>query len=150
MKTNYREYLKLNKNLIISFLVALIASAAVAQMFSEEEIYVNSSYTVIVDFTVFYSSFSILFYVDNRKRYRLSDGRTDSKQLKKDLVKIISSLGVGEIIYMATRWYLQYYFLTLEYEPYLASMISHLASTLVYMIAVNLSVKFTRLYKHDT
>lgn len=148
MKASYREYLKLNKNLIISFIAAIIASAMVAQFLAGEESYVNSSYTVVVDFTVFYSSFSILFYVDNRWKYR-QNGRTDTAQLKKDLIKIISSLGIGEIIYMAVRWYLQYYFLTLEYEPYLASTIAHLLSTLVYMIAVNLSVKFTRLYKHD-
>jgi hypothetical protein len=147
---DYKEYIRLNKNLIISFVVAIAVSAAVAQLLAEQESYVNSSYTVIVDFAIFYSSFSVLFYVDNRRKYRLPGGSADRAQLKKDLIKIISSLGMGEIVYMATRWYLQYYFLTLQYEPYAASIIAHLVSTLVYMIVVNLSVKFTRLYRHDS
>lgn len=148
--TDYREYIKLNKNLIIAFAVAILVSATVAQMLAGQESYVNSSYTVVVDFVVFYSSFGVLFYVDNRKKYRLVDGGTDMAQLKKDLIKIVSSLGVGEIVYMATRWYLQFYFLNIQYEPYAASIIAHLASTAVYMIVVNLSVKITRLYRHGT
>lgn len=149
MQKSYREYIRLNKNLIIGFCVAITVSAATAQLLAEEESYINSSYTVAVDFAVFYSTFTGLFYLDNRKKYRLDDGTLDKARLKKDLVKIVSSLGVGEIAYTAVRWYLQYYFLTVNYEPYLASIIAHLVSTLVYMIVVNLSVKFTRLYRHD-
>ena len=110
----------------------------------------NSSYTVIVDFLVFYSTFSLLFYLDNRKSYRLTSGNLDTSRLKKDLVKIISSLGIAEIVYTATRWFLQFYFLNLEYEAYLASIIAHIISTALYMIVVNVSVKITRLYKNGT
>jgi hypothetical protein len=150
MQKTYKEYIKLNKNLIISFIVAIIISALAAQLLAEQESYINSSYTVIVDFIVFYSSFTTLFYFDNRKKYRLEDGKLDKPRLKKDLIKIISSLGVGEIVYTAARWYLQFYFLTIQYEPYLASIMAHLISTILYMIVVNLGVKITKLYKHGT
>ena len=119
-------------------------------MLSDQASYVNSSYTVIVDFVVFYSTFSVLFYFDNRKKYRLDSGKLDTQRLKKDLIKIISSLGVAEIVYTAARWVLQYYFLNLEYEAYLASIIAHVISTMLYMIVVNVSVKITRLYKDGT
>jgi hypothetical protein len=150
MQKNYRQYIILNKNLIIAFVVAISVSAAVAQMLSDQASYVNSSYTVIVDFVVFYSTFSVLFYFDNRKKYRLDSGKLDTQRLKKDLIKIISSLGVAEIVYTAARWVLQYYFLNLEYEAYLASIIAHVISTMLYMIVVNVSVKITRLYKDGT
>jgi hypothetical protein len=149
MQRGYREYIILNKNLIVAFCVAITISAVTAQLLAGEASYINSSYTVMVDFAVFYSTFTGMFYLDNRKKYRLEDGTLDKARLKKDLVKIVSSLGIGEIAYTAVRWYLQYYFLTASYEPYLASIMAHLVSTLVYMIVVNLSVKFTRLYKHD-
>lgn len=146
MQNGYREYIKLNKNLLIAFAAAITISAIVAQLLAGQENYLNSSYTVIVDFIVFYSTFGSLFYFDNRKKY-LSESSTDNPRLKKDLIKIISSLGIGEVIYTTVRWFLQYYFLTIQYEPYLASIVAHLASTVVYLISVNLSVKFTRLYK---
>lgn len=150
MQKSYRQYIILNKNLIIAFVVAITVSALVAQALSGQESYVNSSYTVIVDFVVFYSTFSALFYFDNRKKYRLESGKLDKTRLKKDMLKIISSLGVAEIVYTAARWALQYYFLNLEYEAYLASVIAHVISTILYLIVVNVSVKITRLYKDGT
>jgi len=150
VQKKYKEYIKLNKNLFLSFIIAIILSAITAQLLSEEESHINSSYTLVVDFTTFYSAFGALFYLDNRKKYRLESGKTDTSQLKKDLIKIISSLGVGEIIYLASRWSLQYYFLSINYEAYLASLIAHLTSTVIYMVVVNVGVKIMRLYKNDT
>ncbi len=150
MQSKYKEYIKLNKNLIISFAVAILLSALVAQLLSKQESHVNSSYTVAVDFVSFYSTFGGLFYLDNRKKYKLESGKTDSARLKKDLIKIVSSLGAGEVIYLTARWLLQYYFLSINYEAYLASVIAHLISTVIYMVVVNLSVKLTRLYKDGT
>lgn len=149
MQKSYHEYVKLNKNLLLAFAAAITISAITAQLLAEQENYLNSSYTVIVDFIVFYSTFGSLFYFDNKKIY-LSESDLDNGRLKKDLIKIISSLGIGEVIYTGTRWFLQYYFLTIQYEPYLASIMAHIASTVVYLISVNLSVKFTRLYKDGT
>jgi len=150
VQKSYRQYIVLNKNLIISFLAAIIVSAIVAQILSDRASYINSTYTVVIDFVVFYSVFSFLFYLDNRKKYYTESGNLDKTRLKKDLLKIISSLGVAEIVYTISRWILQYYFLNLEYEAYLASVIAHIISTILYMIVVNVSVKITRLYKDGT
>ncbi|MGQ0606141.1 MAG: hypothetical protein ACT4OD_04195 [Candidatus Nitrosotenuis sp.] len=150
MQKSYRQYIILNKNLILAFIVAITVSALVAQSLSDHASYVNSSYTVVVDFVVFYSTFSFLFYFDNRKKYRDESGKLEKARLKKDLIKIVSSLGVAEIVYTAARWALQFYFLNLGYDAYLASIIAHVISTILYMIVVNLSVKITRLYKNGT
>ncbi|NNM01972.1 MAG: hypothetical protein HKP26_00165, partial [Nitrosopumilus sp.] len=74
-------------------------------------------------------------------------GKTDTAKLKHDLKKLITSLGVAEIVYTIARWALQYYFLTIHYDPYMASILSQSISTIIYMIVLNLSVKITRLYK---
>ena len=78
-----------------------------------------------------------------------SSGKTDTKRLKHDLKKLVTSLGIAEIVYTIVRWALQYYLLVLNYDPYLASIVSQGLSTIVYMIVVNLSVKITRLYKDE-
>ena len=88
-----------------------------------------------------------MFYFDNRKKYVLENGQRDKTLLKSDLIKIISSLGIGEVVYTIVRWSLQYYLLLINYEPYMASIVSHIISTGVYMITLNLSVKLTKLYK---
>ncbi|MDH5658726.1 MAG: hypothetical protein OEY17_05245, partial [Nitrosopumilus sp.] len=113
----------------------------------DQKDYLNTTYTTIADYVVYFSIFSGLFYLDNRKKYRLKSGGINSVKLRHDLKKLITSLGIAEVVYTAVRWALQYYLLTIEYDPYLASIASQGMSTIIYMAVVNLSVKITRLYK---
>jgi hypothetical protein len=144
-----QEYLKLNKNILIAFAASIIISAAIAQILSDQTDYLNTTYTTIADYLTYFSVFSLLFYFDNRKKYRLESGKTDTKKLKHDLKKLITSLGIAEVVYTIVRWILQYYFLTINYDPYLASIASQSISTIIYMLVLNLSVKITRLYNNN-
>lgn len=147
MKQKYKEYFKLNKNILAGFAASIVVSAIVAQSLVGQEDYLNTTYTLIVDYVVYFSIFGSLYYFDNRKKYQLESGQTDKIALRKDLIKIITSLGIAEVVYTIVRWATQYYLLTINYEPYIASMLSQGISTIVYMIVVNLSVIMTRLYK---
>jgi len=149
MKEKYREYLKLNKNILLGFAASIIISAIIADYFADQEDYINSTITLVADYAIFFSVFGLLFYFDNRKKYRTEDGNLQKSLLKSDLIKIITSLGIGEVIYTIVRWVLQYYLLQIDYDAYLASIVSQMISTVVYMIVLNLSVKLTRLYKDD-
>ncbi len=142
-----QEYLNLNKNILIAILTSIIISAAIAQLLSDQEDYLNSTYTTIADYSIYFSVFGVLYYFDNRKKYRIESGGTDTVKLKRDLIKLVTSLGIAEVVYTIARWGLQYYFLTLSYDPYLASIVSQGISTIIYMIVINLSVKISRLYK---
>lgn len=142
-----QEYLKLNKNVLIAFAASIIISAVIAQILSDQADYLNTTYTTIADYAIYFSVFSGLFYLDNRKKYRLNSGKTDVTKLKDDLKKLITSLGIAEVVYTIVRWALQYYFLTINYDPYLASIVSQGISTIIYMMVLNLTVKITRLYK---
>ena len=149
MKQKYKEYLKLNKNVLLGFLGSIIVSAIAADYFGDQDDYLNTSLTLIIDYTMFFSIFGCLFYLDNRKKYVLNNGQRDNALLKSDLIKIISSLGIGEIVYTIVRWILQFYLLQIEYEPYMASIVSQSISLVVYMITLNFSVKLTKLYKDE-
>jgi hypothetical protein len=149
MKQKYLEYFKLNKNILIGLGASIVVSAIIAQTLAEQADAVNTTYTLIVDYVVYFSVFGVLYYYDNRKKYMTDDGTVDKKLLRQDMIKIISSLGVGEIIYTLSRWMSHYHLLGIDYEPYLASIISQIISTIIYMIAINISVKFTRLYRDD-
>ena len=147
MKAKYKEYLKLNKNILLGFAASIIISAIVADYLEDQQDYLNTSITLVADYAVFFSVFGFLFYLDNRKKYRTETGDLQKSLLKSDLIKIVTSLGIGEVIYTIVRWVLQYYLLQIDYDAYLASIVSQMISTVVYMIVLNLSVKFTRLYK---
>jgi hypothetical protein len=149
LKQKYKEYFKLNKNILAGFAASITISAIVAQLLVSQQDYLNTTYTLIVDYTVFFSVFGGLFYLDNRKKYMLKSGQTDKIALKKDLVKIVTSLGIAEVVYTIVRWVIQYYLLTIDYDPYIASITSQSIATIVYMVVVNLSVIMTRVYKDD-
>ena len=147
MLKKHRGYFILNKNILIAFVASIIVSAIVANMLSEQADYLNTTYTLLVDYIIYFSTFGGLYYLDNRKKYLLESGQTDKSKLKHDLIKIITSLGIAEVVYTIVRWFLQYYFLTLQYDAYLASVVSQVISTIIYLVVINLSVKMTRLYK---
>jgi predicted neutral ceramidase superfamily lipid hydrolase len=147
MKSNYKEYLKLNKNIFFAFLASVIISAIFAQIFSLQAKYVNSSITLAIDLSVYYAVFSGFFYIDNNKKYLLESGKLDKSRLKTDLFKIITSLGLSEIIYVVCRWLLQYYLLTGNYEAYASSVLAQSISFIVYLICVNLIARSVMLYK---
>ncbi|MCH7966751.1 MAG: hypothetical protein QQN61_04795 [Nitrosopumilus sp.] len=144
------DYLKLNKNIIIAIVTSIIISAAIAQLLSDQEDYLNSTYTIIADYSIYFSVFGVLYYFDNRKKYRNESGGTDNVKLKRDLIKLVTSLGSAEIVYAIVRWVLQYYFLTIDYDPYMASIISQSISAVIFLIVVNLNVKLVRLYKDES
>ena len=149
MKQKYKEYLRLNKNILLAFVASIIISAIAADYFSDQYDYLNTTLTLVVDYVVFFSTFGILFYIDNRRKYRTETGQLKKSLLKSDLVKIIASLGIGEVVYTIVRWVLQYYLLQIDYDAYLASIVSQLISTIVYLAVLNLSVKITKLYKDE-
>ena len=142
-----KEYLKLNKNLLIGFVFSTIVSALVAQVLADQENYLNTTYTVIAGYITFFSVFIIMFYIDFKHRYKLSSGQTNYGLLKKELFQLISSLGIGEIVYLAVRWTTLYYFLDLNYEPYIASLSSEAISTVCYLFVVTFSGKIVGLFK---
>lgn len=135
-----RQYLKLNKNILAAIAASIIVSAGVAHVLEQQEAHLNTTYTLIVDYVVYFAVFAVLFYVDNRSRYKLDS------ELRGDLIKLITSLGIGEIIYSISRWFLQYYLLTLHYDAYLASIIGQGISTVLYLIIINFSVRITKLF----
>ena len=148
MKDIYKQYLKLNRNIFIAFAVDFVVSAIVAQMLIEQEHYLNSTITLLADHGTFLSILGFLLYLDNRNKYQLNSG-TNWPLLKKDLVKIIASLGIAEIIYTIVRWGFQYYFLTVDYEPYLASIIGQIIAVSIYMVIIIFLVKISKWYKND-
>jgi len=149
MKDIYKQYLKLNRNIFIAFAVDFIVSAIVAQMLIEQEPYLNSTLTLLADHGTFLSILGFLLYLDNRNKYRLNSGKTNWSLLKTDFVKIIASLGIAEIIYTIVRWGFQFYFLTSDYEPYLASIMGQIIAVAIYLVIINFLVKITRWYKDE-
>ena len=141
-----KEYLRLNKNLLVSIVFSMAVSAMVAQLLAEQETYLNSTLTISVGYAVFFIIFGTQYYFDSRKKYGTL-GKNIA--LKNELKRLITSLGIGEIFYLAIRWSTLYHFLNIGIEPYLASLTSEAISLASYMLIVTISAKLTGLYKES-
>ena len=141
MKLN-QQLLRLNRNLLVCCIISALISAFVAQMLSEEESYLNTSLTILAGYGVFFGFFGFLFYLDNKKRYQAMR----PKLIKKELLKLVSSFGIGEIVYIGIRWSLMFYFLEIELEPFAASLISEAIATLFYLSVVSAGLNATKVY----
>jgi len=134
--------LKINRNFLVCFVISASVSALVAQLLSDYDNYLNTTITIIAGYITFFGIFTSMFYLDNKNRYM----RMESGSVKKELVKLVSSLGLGEVVYLVVRWSLQFYFLEMELEPFAASLTSEIIATSLYMILVSVFLKATKTY----
>jgi len=141
MKLN-QQLLQINRNFLICFIISASLSAVVAQLLSGYENYLNTTFTIIFGYAVYFGIFSCLFYWDNKSRYKTMK----SSLIKRELLALVSSFGIGEIIYLGTRWPTLYYFLEIGIEPFLASLISEIISTALYMATVTVFLKKTKTF----
>ena len=141
MKLN-QHLLKINRNFLICFIASASISAITAQLMSDYDNYLTTTITIIIGYMVYFGIFSSLFYWDNIERYR----GMKSNLIKKELFALISSFGLGEIIYLGIRWPTLYYFLEIGIEPYLASIISEIIATVCYMVSVTVFLRKIRTF----
>ncbi len=117
--SKYKAVILFNKNLIISGVGGFFTSAYVSQLYSQ------------------------LKYVDS------ATGKKNSKQIRDDIKKLFAAFSVSEVIYSITRVATQYGLLLqqLNIEPYEASMASSLTAWGIFLVAINMMAKLTRLFK---
>ncbi len=141
MKSN-QQLLQINRNFLICFVVSASLSAVVAQLLSDYENYLNVTITIVVGYVIYFGIFSGLFYWDNKNRYN----QMNTNLIKKELLILVSSFGIGEVGYLGVRWPTFYYFLEVGIEPYLASLVSEIISMACYMAIVSLFLRGTKTF----
>ena len=141
MKLN-PQLLQINRNFLICFIISASLSAIAAQLLGDQENYFNTTITIVIGYVIYFGIFSVLFYFNNKDRYKTMK----SNLIKKELLVMISSFGVGEIIYLGIRWPTLYYFLEIGIEPYLASLISEIIATSCYMVSVTVFLRKTKTF----
>lgn len=141
MKMN-QQLVQINRNFIICFIASASLSAVVAQSLSEYENHLTTTITIGTGYVIYFGIFSFLFYLDNKSRYK----QMKSSLIRKELLSMISSFGIGEIIFLAIRWPSLYYFLEIGIEPYIASLVSEIISTACYMITVTIFLRKTKTF----
>lgn len=137
-----QQLVQINRNFVICFVVSALSSAAIAQALEGTENYFNTTATITIGYAIYFAVFAVLFYFDNKQRYR----DMHASLIKREVIAMISSFGIGEIGYLIVRWPTLYYFLELNIEPFFASLVSELIATAGYMAIVTIFLRKTRTF----
>jgi len=62
------------------------------------------------------------------------------------MVKILSSVGIGEVAYLSSRWLFQFHFLNVGIEAYQASVFAQIIAFVIFMVITNIAAKITKVY----
>jgi uncharacterized membrane protein YeaQ/YmgE (transglycosylase-associated protein family) len=147
-KSKFREYLLLNKNILIGFVGAFLAGAIISQAMAKfTSPLVNSLISIVSETGVFLSIFGILFYFDNKDMFVDEQGRRKSGKVKWVLIKLASTLSVAEIEYNTVKPAIHFWLLTLDYQPFIASTIASFIAIIGYIAVADSMAYLTRLFK---
>jgi hypothetical protein len=147
----YRNYILLNKNVIISGILAFFAGALFTQLYAQYDSnnLTNSLATLSMEYAIYIPLFALLFYIDNRQRYvDPLTGKKYQNRIKSDIKKLIAAFSISELIFSFSKIAVHYQLLqTSVVEPYQASMIGSLAAWAIFLVSINLSVKAVKLFR---
>ena len=88
MKLN-PQLVQINRNFLICFIISASLSAVAAQLLAGYENYLNTTITIVIGYIIYFGIFSVLFYFDNKDRYK----SMKSNLMKRELLALISSFG---------------------------------------------------------
>jgi hypothetical protein len=147
----YREYILFNKNILISGLVAFFGGAAFAQLYYavDECDLSNSLVTLFVEYCIYIPLFGVLFYFDNKKKYKdLYSGKNDYRKIVSDIKKLVAAFSISELIFSISKVAIHYQLLQMSLvEPYQASMIGSIVAWIIFLVIINTSIKAVKLFR---
>jgi hypothetical protein len=148
----YREVILFNKNIIIAGIVSSIADAIVVQYVfdsSTDNNIIVSIFSIIADTGVYLATFAVMFLVDNRNKYvDESTGKKDSVRFRSDIKKIVTALGVSEVVYIIAKFTSIYVLLQASIAPpYQVAVLTTLLAWIFYIITANVMIRWQKLFR---
>ena len=155
----YKKYFLFNKNIAIGFVCALFTGAITSQLILIKFTFaLNSLITLITEDIVFYTIFGILFYVDNKREngsLKQEKQKSDTlhntrfEDIKRVIIKLVSTMSIAEVEYNIVKPYIQYLLLTQRLEPFIASVIASIVGIGGFIAVADLSAHYTKLFRKN-
>lgn len=146
----YRNYILLNKNILLSGIFAFFGGAIFTQLYAQYDNnnLANSIVTLSVEYAIYIPLFALLFYLDNKNRYDQLTGKKLKDRIRRDIKKLVAAFSVSELIFSFSKIAIHYQLLQLyTVEPYEASMIGSLIAWTIFLVSINLSIKAVKFFR---
>ena len=146
----YRNYILLNKSIIIAGIAALIVGTLFTEFYSkyEKNNFFNSIITLTVEYSIYIPIFALFFYHDNKNKYvDPVTGLKNNALIKRDILKLFTIFSVSEVVYAVSKVSIHFQLMQMSFEPYQASIIGAISAWIIFLVLINLGAKFVSLFK---
>jgi len=146
----YRNYILLNKSIIIAGIAALIAGTIFTEFYSkyDDNNFFNSIVTLTVEYSIYIPLFALFFYHDNKIKYvDPITGTRNNAVVKNDILKLFTIFSISEVIYAVSKVSIHFQLMQISFEPYQASMIGSIGAWIIFLILINIGAKFVTLFR---
>ena len=146
----YRNYILLNKSIIIAGIAALIVGTFFTEFYSEHDKnnFFNSIVTLTVEYAIYIPIFVLFFYHDNKNKYiDPVTGIKNNANIKNDIIKLFTIFSISEVIYAVSKVSIHFQLMQISFEPYQASTIGSISAWIIFLILINFGAKFVKLFK---
>jgi len=146
----YRNYILLNKSIIIAGIAALIVGTLFTEYYSsyEKNNFFNSIVTLTVEYSIYIPIFALFFYHDNKNKYvDPVTGLKNNALIKRDILKLFTIFSVSEVVYAVSKVSIHFQLMQMSFEPYQASIIGAISAWIIFLVLINLGAKFVSLFK---
>jgi hypothetical protein len=146
----YRNYILLNKSIIIAGIAALIVGIIFTEFYSkyDKNNFFNSIVTLTVEYSVYIPLFALFYYHDNKNKYvDPVTGVRNNAVIKNDILKLFTIFSISEMIYAVSKVSIHFQLMQISFEPYLASMIASFSAWFIFLVIINFGAKTVRLFK---
>jgi uncharacterized membrane-anchored protein len=138
---NRKKYLDFNKQLLIAELAGFFMGALVSVISSIfiSDNFLIALYSSIADYAGSVMGFLMLFYYDNKYRYRNLSRNLRIKKILWLALSLWPSIVLADIAFILSRPYFQYILLFNNFEPVIAAIIAHFWAFGVFSIVAIIS-----------
>jgi hypothetical protein len=146
----YQNYILFNKNIIIAGTAALIVGIFFTQFYAQynKNNFLNSIFTLSIEYAVYIPIFALFFYFDNKSRYvDPFSGKKNYVNIKNDLIKLFTIFSISEIIFSISKLSIHFQLMQISFEPYQASMIGSFTAWFIFLVFINSAAKLVKLFR---
>lgn len=149
---NYRDYIFLNKNIIIAGTAALIVGIFFTEFYSQynKNNFLNSIVTLSIEYSIYIPLFALLYYYDNRDRHvNALTGKKNYENIKNDVIKLFAIFSISEIIYSVSKVSIHFQLMQISFEPHQATIIGSFIAWCIFLVFINFGARVVKLFKHS-
>jgi hypothetical protein len=146
----YRNYILLNKSIIIAGIAALIVGTLFTEFYCkyEKNNFFNSIITLTVEYSIYIPIFALFFYHDNKNKYvDPVTGLKNNVLIKRDILKLFTIFSVSEVVYAVSKVSIHFQLMQMSFEPYQSSIIGAISAWIIFLVLINTGAKFVSLFR---